>query len=121
MSTDLAPAVYDKSAITRARRLGAWGPGLLTKSEGLWETEAGTFIVGERTEGAAEVSYRLTTAEGASELLRAHGHKWRAGYITRTEAAAAEAAAAEAAAEEAADAPTAAEDVATEAPAPTRV
>ena len=87
MSADTAPATYDRSAITRARRLGAWGPGLLTKAEGLWRTEVGTYIVAERPEGSTEVVYRLAAAEEASELLTRHGHRWRARQVLRAEAA----------------------------------
>lgn len=88
MTTETAPVTYDKSAILRAKRLGAWGPGLLTKAEGLWETAVGTFILGERADGAAEVTYRLVTTEEAAELLEAHGHGWRARQIVKAEAGA---------------------------------
>ena len=78
--------VYDRTLVAGAKRLGAWGPGFLTKSEGLWQTPHGVYVIAERAAGDERVSFRLVEEAEATEALRAHGQSWRAGQIERSHA-----------------------------------
>ena len=78
--------VYDRTLTAGAKRLGAWGPGFLTKSEGLWATPHGVYVIGERVEGDEKVSYRIVDEPEALSTLRARGHEWRASQIEKANA-----------------------------------
>lgn len=73
--------VYDRTLTVGARRLGAWGPGFLTKAEGLWTTPHGVYVVGERADGDTKVSFRIVDETEAVATLRARGRHWRADKI----------------------------------------
>ena len=79
--------VYERTLITGAKRLGAWGPGLLTKGEGLWATPHGVYVVGERADGDSRVSFRIVEESEAVATLHARGQHWRADRIEKARAA----------------------------------
>lgn len=89
-TTDTATApetatVLDKSAIRGARRLAAWGPGAFVKREGVWRTRRGGFVAAMRDAAGDSVRYREVGVEEAADILREHGHAWRAHQLLAPE------------------------------------